>query len=79
MRYKSTPRLFPTIRKTLEHSTVYRAQKYFYLLETNPVVLKNGTEHAEPLFVTLILLFEFTWAELYLMSDSLVPPTYACK
>ena len=45
--FLSTPWLFPALRKTLEHSTASRAGN-------NPVVLKNSTEHAEPLFIALI-------------------------
>ena len=52
--FLSTPELFPALRKTLEHSTASCAPKIFLHAGDNPVVLKNSTEHAEPLFIVLI-------------------------
>ena len=50
--FLSTPGLFPALRKTVEHST----PKIFLCAGSNPVVLKNSTEHAESLFIALGML-----------------------
>ena len=52
--FLSTPGLFSALRKTLEDSTASRALKLFLHAGNNPVVLKNSTEHAEPLFIALV-------------------------
>ena len=54
--FLSTPGLFPVLRKILELSTASHALKFFLHAGINPVVLKNITEHAEPLFITSVKL-----------------------
>ena len=44
-----TPVLFPALRKTFSVS----CSKIFLRVGNNPVVLKNSTEHAEPLYIAL--------------------------
>ena len=55
--FLNTTGLFPALGKTLEHST-----------GNNPVVLKNSTEHAEPLFI--VLSFTMDYVFLVRCSDS---------
>ena len=46
--FLSTPGLFPALS-----STASRALKNLQCAGSNPVVLKNSTENAEPLFIAL--------------------------
>ena len=48
----STTGLFPAHRKILEHETQSSALTFFLSAGNNPGVLKNSTEHNEPLFIT---------------------------
>ena len=49
----STPGLFPALGKNRALGCV-SCSKIFLRAGNNPVVLKNSTEHAEPLFIALI-------------------------
>ena len=49
-----TPGLFPALRKTLEHLNASRVL-IFWRAGNNLVVLKNSTEHAEPLFIAFFI------------------------
>ena len=50
--FLSTTGLFPARRKILEHETQSSALTYFLSARNYPGVLKNSTEHTEPLFIT---------------------------
>ena len=57
----STSGLFSALGKTLKHSTVLCVLKLLFVLESNPVLLKNSTEHPEPLFITFLYVGKRNW------------------
>ena len=55
--FLSTPGLFPALTKNIRALDCVSCSKIFLRAGNNCVMLKNSTEHAEPLFIALLEIF----------------------